>query len=238
MACFADTPQAGLLLWSMYCLLAGRGWAAGALYTVLLHTKHLYVYCAPVYFAHLLIAWCFGVSNASASVGGRMLRGCGRLAVMGSTVLAISVASLYPIYKTGQLENVSNELCRGLCALQLVNLVTEPVGMPLLRSPSWVTQTAVTATTQLLERLFPFGRGLTHSYWAANAWALYMAADKAAGAAFKRVPQHVLVAAANRLPEWARQLLLSAAMPGGGIVIGLESDGLVDAASANHSRRL
>ncbi|KAF3434127.1 hypothetical protein FNV43_RR25230 [Rhamnella rubrinervis] len=80
---------------------------------------------APVYFVYLLRHYCWR----------GLLRGFGRLLIMGAVVAAVFVAAYGPFVYQGQIK-------------------------------------------QVISRMFPFGRGLCHAYWAPNLWVLYIILDK------------------------------------------------------------
>lgn len=99
----------------------------GFVFAVLLCFKHLFAVAAPVYFVYLLRHYCCR--------GGGLVRGFGRLVVMGTVVAVVFAAAYGPFVYYGQIQ-------------------------------------------QVLHRMFPFGRGLCHAYWAPNLWVFYIILDK------------------------------------------------------------
>ncbi|XP_015066006.1 probable dolichyl pyrophosphate Glc1Man9GlcNAc2 alpha-1,3-glucosyltransferase [Solanum pennellii] len=115
----------GILLISLSDLEEGKDLLGGFVFAVLLCFKHLFAVAAPVYFVYLLRHYCRG----------GLIRGFGKLSIMGSAVVAVFAAAYGPFLYHGQIQ-------------------------------------------QVFHRMFPFGRGLCHAYWAPNFWVFYIILDK------------------------------------------------------------
>ncbi|XP_004229713.1 dolichyl pyrophosphate Glc1Man9GlcNAc2 alpha-1,3-glucosyltransferase isoform X1 [Solanum lycopersicum] len=115
----------GILLISLSALEEGKDLLGGFVFAVLLCFKHLFAVAAPVYFVYLLRHYCRG----------GLIRGFGKLVIIGSAVVAVFAAAYGPFLYHGQIQ-------------------------------------------QVFHRMFPFGRGLCHAYWAPNFWVFYIILDK------------------------------------------------------------
>ncbi|PIN16113.1 Glucosyltransferase - Alg8p [Handroanthus impetiginosus] len=115
----------GMLLLSISCLEEGRDLLGGFVFAVLLCFKHLFAVAAPVYFVYLFRHYCRG----------GLVKGFGKLVIMGSVVSLVFAAAYGPFLYYGQIREV-------------------------------------------FRRMFPFGRGLCHAYWAPNFWVFYIMLDK------------------------------------------------------------
>ncbi|KAK4397096.1 putative dolichyl pyrophosphate Glc1Man9GlcNAc2 alpha-1,3-glucosyltransferase [Sesamum angolense] len=115
----------GMLLLSISFLEEGKDLVGGFFFAVLLCFKHLFAVAAPVYFVYLFRHYCRG----------GLVKGFGRLVLIGSVVLVVFAAAYGPFLYYGQMQEV-------------------------------------------LRRMFPFGRGLCHAYWAPNFWVFYIMLDK------------------------------------------------------------
>lgn len=134
----------GLLLLSVSALMEGRDLVGGFFFAVLLCFKHLFAVAAPVYFVYLLRRCCRG----------GLIKGFGRILLMGLVVVSVFAAAFGPFVYQDQM-------------------------------------------LQVIHRMFPFGRGLCHAYWAPNFWVFYIMVDKLLAFLLRRVGFNVQRPAAS-----------------------------------------
>lgn len=95
----------GILLLSISFMEEGRDLIGGFIFAVLLCFKHLFAVAAPVYFVYLFRHYCRG----------GLVKGFGRLVLMGSAVVAVFAAAYGPFWYYGQVDVVSIMLVSSSC---------------------------------------------------------------------------------------------------------------------------
>ncbi|KAK9728894.1 glycosyl transferase [Basidiobolus ranarum] len=104
----------GILVLSLTEMMKGNVLLSGALFSVLLNFKHIYLYLAPAYFAYILKTYCFTTGSKNKSPSFSFYN----LVKMGLVVVSIFIISLGPFAYLGQLGQLATRLFpfkRGLC---------------------------------------------------------------------------------------------------------------------------
>jgi alpha-1,3-glucosyltransferase len=67
---------------------------------------------------------------------------------------------------------------KSIFGIQFLNCIKLGIGLAAVFGAAFGPFAAWGQIPQLLNRLFPFSRGLCHAYWAPNVWAIYSFADR------------------------------------------------------------
>ena len=172
-----------VLLLSLAALTAGRDLLGAVTFTALLLLKHIFVYAAPFYFVYLLRHYCFpevvGVKSVNHEADPAK-----SASSEGSEIDGAEGASL----RQGRLQRGQREFslrrlvtlgaaCVAVVAVVLAPFVLPHVDLSSERARHTTVESLKRELAQLISRLFPWGRGLVHAYWAPNVWALYVFTD-------------------------------------------------------------
>jgi alpha-1,3-glucosyltransferase len=174
---------------SIYLAYCNRPYSAAMCYGVLVFLKHMMAYFALGYAVWgVAVVICGGCCN-STSVGAGAVRtpappthrrkGAASanvmLAALAQFIGALALVMVIVIGPFAASEYVSSD-ARSSRGLSYAALVVE---------------STVAAVLPIKERLFPFGRGLVHAYWAPNVYALYSTADFALCKALPVLNKHL-----------------------------------------------
>jgi len=138
----------GLYLLSIVSIREGQARGAAFYFAILLCMKHIFIYVAPLYAVYLLAAYVFVEEDMS---------------------------SRQPFWTWHEFSITHKQKHYAFRWTHLFSLAFVVLTPALIAFAPFLF--AFGQTLNLWRRLFPFGRGLTHAYWAPNLWALYNAAD-------------------------------------------------------------
>lgn len=148
----------GLLILSMVALRNNRPYLGALLFSTLLCFKHIYLYLAPAYFVYLLRTVVLTVK----------------------TNFKIDEKNKKSDTKSGKKPKIPEQQSKESLVFEFHLKETLILGLCTV-APFIVAFAPFVYTGQMenvLARLFPFSRGLTHAYWAPNVWAIYSFVDR------------------------------------------------------------
>ncbi|KAN0025914.1 hypothetical protein ACTFIU_001678 [Dictyostelium citrinum] len=152
----------GILILSIYFLVRGNVLIGSILFSVLLNFKHIYMYMAPAFFIYLLKYYCLKHNNSNVKQNSNASSNKQQQEKEEFTILGIKIFNLIKL---------------GISVLSIFLISLGPF--------FYMGQ-----IQQLISRLFPFGRGLSHAYWAPNFWSIYNFLDRVLlfNGLYKKIP--------------------------------------------------
>jgi len=149
----------GCLLLVLSAVQARMDKTAAALFVLLVCLKHTFLVLAPVLAVYFFRHYCMQVEKPTATMV---------LQTADGNEAASSTLHHRPASIIATASRLFFLVIQSMC---LLFVVFAPIFLGSRHRSS-------TIFNQLFERLFPFGRGLTHAYWAPNVWALYNTGDR------------------------------------------------------------
>eukprot|EP00201_Polytomella_parva_P004447 CAMPEP_0175077136 /NCGR_PEP_ID=MMETSP0052_2-20121109/23193_1 /TAXON_ID=51329 ORGANISM="Polytomella parva, Strain SAG 63-3" /NCGR_SAMPLE_ID=MMETSP0052_2 /ASSEMBLY_ACC=CAM_ASM_000194 /LENGTH=424 /DNA_ID=CAMNT_0016346509 /DNA_START=2981 /DNA_END=4252 /DNA_ORIENTATION=+ len=152
-------------------------------FAVLLNLKHLFVFAGPAFFVFILRRFCFLAKPSLATASSSPIDGNSPLSSSFHSSSFHSSSSLPSSSRPSSSRPSSSPPSPSFSFARFAGVGGAVVAVFVLSLAPFGLEGQLPA---LLARLFPFGRGLCHAYWAANGWAIYSAADKVAAATLLR----------------------------------------------------
>jgi len=151
----------GILLISIACIRKGNDLGAALAFATLLMFKHIFFYCAPLFVVYLLRHYCFEPDfsqveatsdrNSNGSPGSSPATAASSPEPMEERLIMARRFNFFKFIK-----------------LASVVLIVVACGLGPFLVFRGEGRSIVDVLQQMLSRLFPFGRGLVHAYWAPN----------------------------------------------------------------------